>query len=356
MARRVLHVLPHAGAGAQTYIDVLTGLGGYDFENFALSDSRSPAAALASIAKRQPTLWRAAERADLIHAHGEAASLASLPLLAAKPSVVVVHGLHLLRRMPAGLPRALARVGLHAVVAAANRTLCPSQAEFDDLNFLPRRLRAKAAVIPNGVSLPPPPQTEARARKRAELGLDADSIAVLYLGQLELRKDPQTAVRAAIRAHHEDARISLLLAGDGPCASELAGFSGAQVRLIGQRGDVGDLLDAVDVFVMPSHREGMSFAILEALSHGVATIVSDGLGNHEAVGDAGLVFAVGDDAHLATLILELARDPARRAALGSAGRKRVSTELSADRMRDATKAVYDAILRVPDLAAADASA
>ncbi len=49
---RVLHVLPHAGAGAQTYIDVLDGLDGYEFEIFELSSSRSPGGAASSIARR----------------------------------------------------------------------------------------------------------------------------------------------------------------------------------------------------------------------------------------------------------------------------------------------------------------
>ena len=84
MTYRVLHVLPHAGAGAQTYIDVLGALDGFSFATFELSTSRSPAAAAASIAARQPRLYRAARHADLIHAHGEVASLLSLPLLGSK--------------------------------------------------------------------------------------------------------------------------------------------------------------------------------------------------------------------------------------------------------------------------------
>jgi glycosyltransferase involved in cell wall biosynthesis len=343
--RRVLHVLPHAGGGAQTFIDVLDRLDGYEFETVALSTSRSPAAAAASIAARQPHLLRAARRADLIHCHGEMASLLSLPALALRPSVTIVHGLHLLRRLGPGAPRRLGQASMTAIAGAANRVVCSSVAERDDLAFLPGRLRLKLVVVRNTVPLPPPPDPAARAAARAALGLGDDAVAVLYLGQLEPRKDPLTAARAALNAHGRDPRITLLIAGDGPQAAELAALSGPAVRLLGQRHDVGALLSAADVFVMPSHREGMSFAVLEALAHGVAAVVADGSGNPEAVGDAGLVFSVGDDARLAALLLRLAAEPQERAALGAAGRHRMENELTVPRFLDGMGAVYDSVLQ-----------
>ncbi len=98
---RVLHVLPHAGAGAQTYIDTLTVLEGFSFGIFELTPTRSPAAAAANMVLRRPALWRAARGADLVHVHGEMASECTLGLLARRPSVVTLHGLHLLRRLGA---------------------------------------------------------------------------------------------------------------------------------------------------------------------------------------------------------------------------------------------------------------
>jgi glycosyltransferase involved in cell wall biosynthesis len=345
--RRVLHVLPHAGGGAETYIDVLRGLDDYRFEIFELTASRSRGAAVAGIVGRQAGLLRAARRADLIHAHGEVASLVCLPLLSARRSVIVVHGLHLLRRLKPGMPQRFGRAEVRTLAAAADRVICSSQAEFDDLLFLPERLRAKIAVVRNSVPMPPAPDAVARARKRSELGLTEDAVAVLYLGQLEPRKDPHTVVRAVARAHREDSRIVLLVAGAGPSSFELASLAGAEARFLGQRRDGNELLDAVDVLVMPSQREGMSFAILEALGHGVATVVSDGAGNPETVDDAGLVFPVGDEARLASLLLELAADPTKRAAIGSAGRARLATELSTERMLSGTRAVYEAVLTAP---------
>ena len=345
--RRVLHVLPHAGAGAQTYVDVLAALDGYDFELFELTASRSWAAAAVNVIARQPMLVRAARRADLIHVHGEVASLLCLPLLATRPSVVTLHGLHLLRRLAPGVQRAAGRLGVGTIVTAASRTICVSFAERDELEWLPARLRSKLVVVRNGLASPVPPDCEIRARTRASLGLADASVVVLYAGQLERRKDPMTLVSAARRAHQQNPRIELLVAGEGPCSSELVARGGPETRLLGQRGDVTDLLAAADIFVMPSRREGLSYAVLEALANGQATVVSDGPGNLEAVGDAGLVFPVGDEHALAALLLGLAADPARRAQLGQAGRARIAGELSADQMVRGTAEVYEAIVTVP---------
>ena len=353
---RVLHVLPHAGAGAQTYIDVLSELEGYEFDVFELSSSRSPVAAAASIAGSQVRLQRLAHRADLVHLHGEVASLLSLPVLVRRPSVVTLHGLHLLRRLAPGMPRMLGRAGLRTIVTAADQVICVSQAEFDDLAWLPRRLRAKLVVVRNGLGPLDEPAEGTRERIRATLGLDEQAIAVLYLGQLEARKDPLTAARAARLAHELDRRIILLIAGAGPSAAELASFSDASIRLLGQRSDVGELLAAADLFVMPSLREGLSYAVLEALAHGVPALVSDGAGNPEAVGDAGVVFGAGDDRRLSVLMVELAADPARRSELSTRGRERIATVLSAQRMRDQTRAVYEVVLRAPGRAAGGAPA
>lgn len=350
--RRVLHVLPHAGAGAQTYIDTLTALHSYAFGIFELTPTRAPAGAAANMALRRPALWRAARGADLLHVHGEVASMSTLALLARRPSVVTLHGLHLLRRLGAGLPGRLGRAGLTAIVAAADATICVSEAERDELAWLPARLLVKLAVVRNGLTLPPPDDPAARASARAVLGLADDAVAVLYAGQLEPRKDPLTALRAAQRAHAADPRVVLLIAGTGPCESELRSVAGEETRLLGQRSDVPRLLAAADVFVMPSHREGLSYAVLEAMGHGVATVVSDGPGNPEAVGDAGLVVGVGDVDGLAAALSRLAADAPARAALAEAGRERIATELSAARMVAATGAVYDAVLRGPGRPAA----
>jgi glycosyltransferase involved in cell wall biosynthesis len=327
-AVRALHVLPHRGGGAEAYLDVL---GAGERDRVALSAARTALRAAPSMAARWPAIALRARRADLVHAHGDAAALLTLPLLRARPSVWTTHGLHLLRRRPRVAP------AVRGVVAATAVTLCCSAAERDELaRLVPPALHARLLVVPNGIAAP------ARVDgARAELGL-GDEVVALFLGQLEERKDPLTAVRAAGAAP-----VVLLVAGDGPLLPAVRAAAGPGVRVLGFRPDPERLLAAADIFVLPSRREGISFAVLEAMGHGLAMVVSDGPGNPEAVGDAGVVLPAGDVAAFATALTDLAADPVRRAALGAAARERVAREFTVDRLRAGVAAAYEAALKAP---------
>jgi glycosyltransferase involved in cell wall biosynthesis len=309
----VLHVLPHRGGGAETYLDLLERLEGVTHQRFALAEARTALAAGPSIARRYPALLRA--KADIVHAHGDVAAVLALPVLRRRRSVWTTHGLHMLRRRP-GFGRAVA-----LVIAATETTLCCSHAERDELAELtPHTDRLR--VVPNGVDVPPPGD---RAAARAALGVDG-TVAV-FIGELEARKDPVTAARAA-----EAAGVTLLVAGDGPLRGRLRG-----ARVLGHVEDVDQLLLAADAFILPSLREGISFAVLEAMARGLAMIVSDGPGNPEAVGDAGIVVPVGDVEGFAAA---LRRDDL--AALGERAKARVTAEFPVSRLLGGVRAAYGA--------------
>jgi glycosyltransferase involved in cell wall biosynthesis len=345
--RRVLHVLPHRGGGAETYIDLLDGMDGYVHERAALSSAREPLRSVPSIARRWPRIARRARRADLVHAHGDVASTLVLPLLRSRPSVVTTHGLHFLRR--SGGPRArAARAAVRAVVGAAARTVCTSAAERDELAaLLGSAVSGRLVVVHNGVRLPPEADAAQRRAARAALDLAEGDVIALYLGRLEDRKEPLVAVEAARRARERGAPVVLLVAGEGPLAGEVAARSGAAVRPLGHRGDPEGLLAAADVLLLPSAREGLAMAALEAMAHGLAVIVSDGPGNPEAVGDAGVVAPVGDVEAWTEALLRLAAGADERARLGVAARARVAQEFSVERFLDGVANAYDAALATP---------
>ena len=93
--------------------------------------------------------------------------------------------------------------------------------------------------------------------------------------------------------------------------------------------------------MLPSAREGLSLAVLEAMAAGLPAVVADGAGNPEAVGDAGLVVPTGDGTALAEALAELASDPGRRARLGAAARERARTEFAEDRLFATVREAYD---------------
>ncbi|MDQ3609400.1 MAG: glycosyltransferase family 4 protein [Actinomycetota bacterium] len=347
----VLHVLPHPGGGGETYIDLLEGAETFSHRRVALSGSRIPVRAAVSLPARIPSIARAARGADLVHVHGDTAALLALPILRGRPSVVTTHGLHLLRRIT-GPTRALVVAGLRAAAQVADRVICTSQAERDELAIMfPPSAARRLVVVRNGIDLPPPVDPAQRAATRAELHLEAGDVAALFLGDLHKRKAPLDAVAAARAARARGAPLVLLVAGDGPQATAVHDRAGPAVRPLGFRDDVPRLLGAADLLVMPSAREGLSFAVLEAMGRGLAMVVSDGPGNPEAVGDAGIIVPVGDRAALADALTRLACDGEERARLGAAARERVRTTFTLERLRDGVSATYHEALGIPEQAA-----
>ena len=345
--RRVVHLLPHRGGGAEAYLDLLEALDGYRHERIPLSSSRSRWRGVPLVALRRAAVARAARAADIVHAHGDMAAILAAPFLRDRPSLITTHGLHRLRAST-GVPAALVRRGLRRAVQAAGATICTSQAEAAELRMLlATEPSPRITVIPNGVPVPPPTGQEERARARAELGVRDGDLVALFVGRLEPRKEPVVAAEAAELAASPTAPLVLLVAGDGPLSGALASRASSVVRPLGFRRDTDRLHAAADVFVLPSRREGMSMALLEAMARGLAPIVSDAPGNAEAVGDAGRIVPVGDVQALAAGLAGLAREASVRVQLGAAARERVRQDLSAERFLIRTREAYETVLDGP---------
>jgi glycosyltransferase involved in cell wall biosynthesis len=342
--RTVLHVLPHPGGGAETYIDLLEGVEGYRHRRLPLSVTRSRAQGVRSVIARRRRLRDLARDADLIHVHGDMAAMLAAPGLRERPLVITTHGLHRLRRST-GAAGWLVRRRLARAVEASARTICLARDERDDLvAALPSSLHPRLVVVANGVPVAVPVLAEQRAQARSELGLGDEEVGALFVGQLEARKDPLGAIAAVEAARAGGAKLVLLIAGSGPLEQEVRARAGAAVRALGHRQDLETLYAAADLFLLPSHREGMSFALLEAMAHGLPPVVADGTGNAETVGEAGVVFVAGDFNAMSARLAELAADPEARAQLGAAARERIGTELSLERFLSATAAQYEAAI------------
>jgi glycosyltransferase involved in cell wall biosynthesis len=348
--RAVLHVLPHPGGGGETYVDMLSTMASYRFERayLARGTDRAIAALLVNALRAQ----RAARTRDLVHVHGEIAAAACMPALATRPSVVTLHGMNLFRRCN-GLRKEAARLNLGMIIRSASRTICVSRSEQAEvIDALGAWASRRVVMIPNGVAPAPAPSAAERDRARAALGLPSGVIAGLCVGALEDHKDPLTPVRAALGAVRAGAPLVLLVAGDGPLRAqieqELRRDRATAVRLLGHQPDLRPVLAAVDFFVLASKREGLSFALLEAMALGLPPVVSDAPGNAEAAGDAGVVVPFGDVSGFASAFARISRDGAERAALGERARARIAKEFHADEMRRRTAELYNELTGATD--------
>ena len=344
---RVLHVLPHPGGGGETYVAMLEKMTGYVPSRTCIAPSPRVLTAIAPAVASIVRIPLATSGCDLLHVHGVVAGALCLPALARRPAVVTLHGLNLVRRA-SGLRLALARANLRAIIRAANCTICVSVAELDEIRTVEPALGERCIVIPNGVELPPPATASERQAARTALDIGDDAVLSRWVGALDVPKQPHIAVRAVIEVARRGVPIRLAIVGDGPlrhdverAASERAGV----VRFFGHRRDVRPFLAAADLFILSSAREGLPFALLEAMSMELPPVVAvGGEGIEAAVSDAGRVVSECDTPALAGAVHELATTPELRGRLGRAARVRVAEHFRAEQMRDQTRAVYDRVL------------
>lgn len=114
------------------------------------------------------------------------------------------------------------------------------------------------------------------------------------------------------------------------------------VRLPGFREDVLSLMKSADLFVMSSVTEGLGSTVLDAMAMGLAVVGTRAGGIPEAVahGETGLLVPPGEPRPLAAAIVQLLKDPLRRAQFGHAGQARVEACFGVNRLVEGTLAVY----------------
>ncbi|TDX21881.1 glycosyltransferase family 4 protein [Rhodovulum visakhapatnamense] len=160
-----------------------------------------------------------------------------------------------------------------------------------------------------------------------------DEIRLLFVGRLAPVKGLRVLFEALQTIGGDLPGLRLTLAGDGPDRAGLeaavAGLGG-RVRFTGYLSQeaVAAEMKQTDIVVLPSFAEGVPVVLMEAMASRRPVIATQVAGVGELVehGRSGLIVPPGDAAGLAAAIRRLARDPALRAAMGEAGRKRVLAE------------------------------
>jgi glycosyltransferase involved in cell wall biosynthesis len=270
-------------------------------------------------------LWRAIkhERPDVLHTHNPKTGVLGRVLGRLARVPVVVNTCHGLWAAPED--RWIKRVVVLAVEALAAQF---SHAELyqnaDDRQALrwvvPER---KAAVVGNGVDLERfRYDSDGRARLRAEWGVPEDAVLVGAVGRLVEEKGVAEFANAARRL-----AASARFVWIGPTDRSRGGRNVEPpdgVQLIPEQRSMPAVYSALDVFVLPSHREGFSRSAMEAASCGRAMVLSDIRGCRE-IGTHGehlLLVPAREVDGLTAAIAALVADPGLRTRLGTSARKR----------------------------------
>ncbi|MFT3756172.1 MAG: glycosyltransferase [Pseudoxanthomonas sp.] len=200
---------------------------------------------------------------------------------------------------------------------------------------------AKSSTVMNGIPVDHFQRSPVvRAQIREELGIAPQALVVGTVGRLVTLKNQQLLLDAAAQLVPSHPDLMVVLAGDGPLRGELEADTrqlgiADRVLFTGARKDVPRLLNAFDVFALPSRTEGLSIALLEACAAGLAIIATDVGGNGEIVRDGatGCLVPSNDGVALYAALDALLRSSAERRRLGDAARDWVAGHASVDAMR-----------------------
>jgi glycosyltransferase involved in cell wall biosynthesis len=282
---------------------------------------------------------------EIVHYHALGPStLAWLPRLAGRRVVATVQGLDWQRAKWGRAARAYLKLGEWATARLPHATIVVSRTLAEHYRA---RWGCTPVYIPNGfhrpVSRPP--------RLIKELGLDRDGY-LLFVGRLVPEKEVHTLLAAYRRTGTE---LPLVIAGGASyedayrrrLEDEARGLPG--VRFVGFV--TGELLDelytSAYVVVHPSQMEGLSVALLEALSHSNCVVVSDVPENREAIGEAGYTFRVGDADDLARVLGRLLDRPAEVEAMRARARAAAARLADWEAVAVQTQRVYAALVAPP---------
>jgi glycosyltransferase involved in cell wall biosynthesis len=204
----------------------------------------------------------------------------------------------------------------------------------------------RSRVVGNGVDLTRfRPDPAARLAVRRELGVADDELLVGGVGRRVAEKGIREYAAAA-RKLAGKAQFVWIGPEDSDKPDALA-TDEAGVRFLGNRSDMPAVYAALDVFVLPSYREGFSRSAMEAAACGTAMVLSDirgcrEIGTHER---EVLLVPPRDEDALADAVLRLLVDDDLRVALATASRQRAQGEFDQRAVAAVSLATYAAVAR-----------
>jgi glycosyltransferase involved in cell wall biosynthesis len=299
--------------------------------------------------------WRLArllrrERVDVLHTHTALAANVLSRLAGRLAGVAVVSHIHIENHFrPNPLARAVHTRLDNATARLAARVLAVSRSTRDTLieQGYPSRL---VEVVHNGIDVNAQSSLHGNGL-RSDLGVPEGTILVGEIARLCDVKGQRELIDATARVPE----VHVVLIGDDleqggayrTLLEDRARERGVadRVHLLGYRDDAGELLDQLDVLILPSWIEGLPGVVLEAMAHGKPVIATPVGGTAELVvdGESGLLVPPRDPDALADAIRSLVSDPERARKLGAAGRRRAEREFSEQAMTSRVLEVYDAV-------------
>lgn len=193
-----------------------------------------------------------------------------------------------------------------------------------------------------------------RNELRSQLGIPLTAPVVLYCGRFAHEKALPSLLDAFARVTMQVPEAMLVLVGDGPLRLELLrqvnqlGLTEKNVRFTGlvDPDEVRSWLKIADIFALVSLSEGLACALIEAMSTGLASVVSDIPANAQLIknGEQGLLTPVGDSSAIADAIVSLFSDSSLRMQMGVAARETILANYSLTQVTDRYEEMFRNVL------------
>jgi glycosyltransferase involved in cell wall biosynthesis/cellulose synthase/poly-beta-1,6-N-acetylglucosamine synthase-like glycosyltransferase len=217
------------------------------------------------------------EKIDLIHAHGTRAnsntfsSARSLKI----PLIYTVHGWSF-HPDQSRLVKMIRTWSERFLVGAADQTICVSQSNLNE--GMTRFPMPEASVIVNGINQVKFDPNNEYKNIRAEFGIGDEVILVGYIARITAQKAPLTFLKA-IANIPGSLNVKFLIVGDGDLKPQMLTLAeelklNSRIIFVDFRSDIPDILNAIDIFCLPSLWEGLPIALLEAMAMRKAIIAT----------------------------------------------------------------------------------
>lgn len=286
------------------------------------------------------TVEAMARRADIVHFHALGPSVfAALPRVAGQKTVVTVHGLDWQREKWGRFAQWFLRQCEGPATRFPNRTIVVSKTLRE---YFRQHHRKPTVFIPNGTNLLP----ERPAKKILQLGLTPGKY-VLFVGRLVPEKGVHYLCEAFRRI---DTDMKLALVGGMSFSQDyvqlLKSYESDRIRLLDYVFGEGleELWSNAYLVVQPSTMEGLSIALLEALSYGRCVLLSDIPENLEVAEDCAVSFRSKDVDDLHAKLAMLVARPDVVKSYEVRARAHIQQHYSWDRVSKNTEAVYKGLL------------
>lgn len=290
----VLKELGYEIYGAANYNDAASGLDELGIRQYHIDIQRYPFKLNNFKAYKQLVKLMKEEKFDLVHCHapmGGVIGRVAAKSVGIKNVLYTAHGFHFFK----GAPKInwMIYYPIEKFLSKYTNTLITINNE--DYNLaMNNKFKAKNIELVNGIGLNlekfMPVSEEEKYRIRKEYGYNKEDKILIYVGELSDRKNQKVIITAVNLLKNEVRNIKLLLLGKGQLKGEYEKLIEelevqGQVKLLGFRTDISQLLRISDIYVCSSKQEGLPVNIMEAMAVGLPVVCSKIRGNVDLIED-----------------------------------------------------------------------